>query len=134
MFQHATITQRDRRTTYSFDGPVIEQKDVYDGADIWNERIKVTCSHNKDKKRYEAYVSWCKASSRGNYSVEQFAIFTDPNVLVFAEATARFSENKFNAFCTQVQSECERIAADMYNVSTAAELLRKAQGYSLVKN
>lgn len=134
MFQHATITERDRKMTFSFDGPVIEQKDVYDGADIWNERIKVTCSHNKDKKRYEAYVSWCKASSRGNFSVEQFAIFSDPNVLVSTMPVVRFNENKFNAFCAQVQSECASIAADAYNVSTAAELLRKAQSYSLINN
>ena len=134
MFEHATITERDRRTTYSFNGPVSEEKDVYDGDDVWNERIEVTCSHNKDTKRYEAYVSWCKASSRGNFSVEQFAIFTDPNVLVHTESTGRFSDNKFNAFCAEVQHVCISIAADTYNVSSAAELLRKAQSYSLVNN
>jgi hypothetical protein len=134
MFHTATTTYRDRRTTYSFDGPVIEEKDVYDGEDIWNERIKVSCSHNKDKKRYEAYVSWCKASSRGNFSIEQHAIFTDPNVQLATAPTGRFSENKFEAFCTEVQRVCIDIAGDEYNISTAAELLRKAQGYAAVTN
>lgn len=128
MFTSATTTHRDRRTTFSFDGPVLASTPE-DGTDIWNERIKVTCSHNKNKKRYEAYVSWCKASSRGSYSMEQHAIFTDPNVLVTSEPAARYSENKFEAFCSQVQSECISIAADEYNVSVAAELLRKAQGF-----
>lgn len=134
MFHTATTTYRDRRATYSFDGPVIEEKDVYDGEDIWNERIKVSCSHNKDKKRYEAYVSWCKASSRGNFSIEQHAIFTDPNVLAVIEPTARFSEKAFDAFCARVQRECIDMAADEYNVSSAASLLRQAQGYAAVTN
>jgi hypothetical protein len=133
MFEKATTSVRDRRMTYGFDGPVIETTDIYDGADVWHERIKVTCSHNNKSKRYEAYVSWCKASKRpGGYGVEQFAIFTDPNVLVHAESTGRFSDNKFNAFCAEVQRVCTGIAADEYNVSTAAELLRKAQGFAVV--
>lgn len=131
MFTTATTSHRDRRTTFSFDGPVIEQKDVYDGEDVWNERIKVTCSHDKNKKRYEASVSWCKASSRGNFSIEQHAIFTDPNVLVVTESTARFSEKAFEAFCSRVQRECIEIVNDEYNVSVAAELLRKAQGFAV---
>ena len=129
MFHTATISKRDRRVTYSFDGPVLESTPE-DGADVWNERIKVTCSHNKDKKRYEAYESWCKASSRGNFSIEQHAIFTDPNVQLATAPAARFSENKFEAFCVEVQRVCTGMAGDEYNISVAAELLRKAQGFS----
>lgn len=134
MFHTATTSYRDRRVSYAFNGPVIEQEDIYDGAEVWNERIKVTCSHNKDKKRYEAYVSWCKASTRGDFSIEQHAIFTDPNVLVVVEPAARFSEKTFGAFCERVQRECVEFAADEYNVSVAADLLRKAQGYAAVTN
>ena len=133
MFEKATTSVRDRSVTYGFDGPVIETTDVYDGADVWHERIKVTCTHSQKNKRYEVHVSWCKASKRpGGYGVEQFAIFTDPYLLVCAESTGRFSENKFRAFCVEAQRVCVAIANDEHNVSTVNELLRKARGFAVV--
>lgn len=133
MFQNAKVQERDRKMTFSFDGPAIDMEDA--GPDEkWYERIKVTCTHDADKKRYEAHVSWCKASQRGNFSVEQSAIFVDPYVLLYLEPVARYSANKFSAFCAQVQRECVDTANDADNVSVAAELLRKAQSFGLVRN
>ena len=133
MFQNAKVQERDRKMTFDFDGPSIIMDDA--GPDEkWYERIKVTCAHNADKKRHEAHVSWCKASQRGNFSIEQFAVFVDPYLLITSEPVGRFSANKFNAFCTEVQRLCHELVADEHNVSGVAELLRKAQSFSLVKN
>lgn len=133
MFQHATITIRDRKVTFGFDGPFL-QKEEWDTED-WHERVKVTVTHNADRKRYEAHVSWCKAAQRNGFLIEQVAIFTDPySLLMRSEPVGRYSESKFNAFVVSVQAQCVEIAADELNVSDVAELLRKAQGYSLVKN
>jgi len=128
MFHTATISKRDRKTIYKFDGPVLAQEP--DDIEVWNERVKLVCMHNADNKAYEAHVTWCKAAERNGFQVEQSAIFTDPYVLVSSEYTGRYSANKFEAFCMQVQRECVDIANDEYNISVAAELLRKAQGFS----
>lgn len=118
--------------TLSFDGPAIEDGDQFEN---WHERIKVTCAHNADKKRFEAHVSWCKASQRDGYAVEQVAIFTDPYVLVAQEPVARFSEKKFDEFCAKAMTACEDIIADAGDATTAAQLLRTARGWqSLVRN
>ena len=97
MFENATITERDRKMTFAFDGPAIEDSDQFEN---WHERIKVTCTHNASKKRYEAHVSWCKAAVRDNgFSVEQTAIFSDPYfLLTFSEPVGRFNQNKFSVF------------------------------------
>jgi hypothetical protein len=132
VFEKAKVTNRDRKVIYSFDGPVLESTPE-DGADIWNERIKVTMSHNKDKKRYEAYISWCKASSRGAFSVEQHAIFTDPMVEFATASAARYSENNFGVFCSEVIAMANVIVADPeLATGPAADLLRKAQGFVVV--
>jgi len=133
VFQHAKITYRDRRTTAAFDGPVLESTPE-DGVEVWHERVKVTMSHNKDKKRYEAYISWCKASERNGFQVEQSAIFTDPFVEFATAPAARFSENKFEVFCTEVQAMCNVIVAGDLATGPAADLLRKANSFALVKN
>lgn len=133
MFQHATITHRDRKVTMAFDGPVLPQEK--DDIEVWHERVKVSCSHNADRKRYEAHVSWCKAAQRNGFSIEQVAIFTDPYVLLFhSEPVGRYSDNKFEAFCASVRDMCVTIVNDETDVRDVAELLRKAVSYSLVKN
>jgi hypothetical protein len=117
----------------AFDGPVLAQEP--DDIEVWNERVKVTCSHNADRKRYEAHVSWCKAAQRNGFSIEQVAIFTDPYVLLFhSEPVGRYSDNKFEAFCANVRDLCVTIVNDETDVRDVAELLRKAVSYSLVKN
>jgi len=133
MFQNAKFTYRDRKTTASFDGPALESTPE-DGAEVWHERIKVSFTHNKSKKAYEAHVSWCKAAERDGYGMEQVAIFTDAYVLLATAPAARFSENKFEAFCAEVQGMCEIIASDTLVVGAAADLLRKANSFALVKN
>jgi hypothetical protein len=134
MFQHAKITYRDRKTTAAFDGPVLEATPE-DGAEVWHERVKLTMSHNKDKKRYEAYISWCKAAERNGFQVEQSAIFTDPFVEFATAPAARFSENNFESFCSQVIAMVEAVAAtDDLATGAAADLIRKAKSYLLVKN
>jgi hypothetical protein len=102
--------------------------------EVWHERVKLVCMHNPDNKTYEAHVTWCKAAERNGFQVEQSAIFTDPYVFVCLEYTGRYSANKFEAFCIHAQNECVDIVNDEYNISVAAELLRKAQSYSLVSN
>lgn len=119
--------------TFIFDGPVIENHGEYDSR-VWHERVKVICSHNPRTKQYEADVCWVKASSDRGYSVEQTAIFTDPFFTFFTEPVARFSANKFSSFCASVQAMCVALADDTSNVSGAAELLRKAQSFGLVKS
>lgn len=133
MFQHATITERDRKMTFAFDGPAIEDGDQFEN---WHERIKVTCTHNTRTKRYEAHVSWCKAAERANgFGVEQSAIFTDPYLLfMHSDPVGRFNQNKFNVFCSLVQHECISAVADNHDTRPVVELLRKAQSYALVKN
>lgn len=131
MFQHAITTHRERKVTFSFDGPAIEDNDQFED---WHERISISVTHDSDKKRFEAHVWWCKAAERDGYTMEQHAIFTDPYVLIAQEPVGRFSENKFNAFVSRVQSECVAAVSDEHNVSAAAELLRKAQSFTLVKN
>jgi hypothetical protein len=117
----------------AFDGPVLPQEK--DDIDVWHERVKVSCSHNADRKRYEAHVSWCKAAQRNGFSIEQVAIFTDPYVLLFhSEPVGRYSDNKFEAFCANVRDLCVTIVNDETDVRDVAELLRKAVSYSLVKN
>lgn len=134
MFQHAHPTYKDRKVSFNFDGPFLEKEEWE--TENWHERIKVTVSHDPKKKCYEARVSWCKAAQRGNYSIEQVAIFTDPYVLLMrSEPVGRYNENKFNAFVVAVQEQCNEIVADEFNVSDVADLLRKAQGWhDLVKN
>ena len=129
MFHTATISKRDRKTIYKFDGPVLESTPE-DGEEVWHERVKLVCMHNADNKAYEAHVTWCKASERNGFQIEQSAIFTDPYVFVCLEYTGRYSANKFEAFCMHAQRECIDIVNDEYNISVAAELLRKAQGFS----
>lgn len=133
MFEHATVTERDRKMTFAFDGPALEQQESE--HEEWHHRIKVTCTHNAKKKCYEAHVSWCKAAHRGNFSVEQVAIFTDPYVLLMrSEPVGRYSDSKFSAFCAQVVHQCNEIVADESNTNDVAELLRQAQSFGLVKN
>jgi hypothetical protein len=134
MFQHATITERDRKTIYKFDGPVLESTPE-DGAEVWHERIKLVCMHNSDNKTYEAHVTWCKASERNGFQIEQSAIFTDPYVLFATTPATRYSENKFRAFCSEVIAMANVVVADPeLATGPAADLLRKAQSYSLVNN
>ena len=64
--------------------------------------------------------------------MEQVAIFTDAYVLLATAPAARFSENKFEAFCAEVQAMCEVIASDTLVVGAAADLLRKASSFALV--
>lgn len=133
MFQHATITNVNRKMTLAFDGPMLpnDEHDTYE----WHERIKVTCTHNTTKKRYEAHVSWCKAAERNGYGVEQHAIFTDPYLFIMCSApVGRFNENKFGAFCTEAQDRCMEMVNDANDTSDAANLLRKAVSFALVKN
>jgi hypothetical protein len=130
VFHTATISKRDRKTIYKFDGPVLESTPE-DGEEVWHERVKLVCMHNADNKAYEAHVTWCKASERNGFQIEQSAIFTDPYVFVCLEYTGRYSANKFEAFCMHAQRECIDIVNDEYNISVAAELLRKAQGFSV---
>lgn len=133
MFQHATITERDRKMTFAFDGPMLEKEEHE--IENWHERIKVTCTHNATKKRFEAHVSWCKAAERDGYTMEQSAIFTDPYLLLMAsDPVARFNQNKFNVFCDAVQRECMSAVIDSHDTRPVIELLRKAQSYALVKN
>jgi hypothetical protein len=129
MFHTATISKRDRKTIYKFDGPVLDSTPE-DGEEVWHERVKLVCMHNADNKAYEAHVTWCKAAERNGFQIEQSAIFTDPYVFVCLEYTGRYSANKFEAFCMHAQRECIDIVNDEYNISVAAELLRKAQGFS----
>lgn len=133
MFEHATVTERDRKTTFAFDGPAIEDNDQFEN---WHERIKVTVTHSARNKRYEAHVSWCKAAVRDNgFGVEQTAIFTDPYfLLMFSESVGRFNQNKFNMFCAEVQRECVSAVVNSHDTRPVTELLRKAQSYALVKN
>ena len=132
MFENAKASYRDRKASYHFDGPVVPSSE-HDGVEEWHERIKVTCTHDSKRKAYEAHVSWCKAAQRDGYAMEQSAIFTDPYLKIASAPAARFSENKFSAFCTNVQEMCVAVVADELNVSAAAELLRKAKSYDLVK-
>lgn len=132
MFENAEATYRDRKATYQFDGPAIPSSE-HDGVEEWHERIKITCTHNTKNKVYEAHVSWCKAAQRNGYVMEQSAIFTDPYLKLASEPAARFSENKFNAFCMQVRELCAAVVVDELNVSAAAELLRKAKNYGLAR-
>jgi hypothetical protein len=133
MFQYAHPVYKDRKVSFNFDGPFLEKEEFE--TENWHERIKVTMSHNKDKKRYEAHISWCKAAQRGNFSIEQHAIFTDPRVEFATAPAARYSENKFEAFCSEVIAMANVIVADPeLTTGPAADLLRKAQGWHLVKN
>lgn len=133
MFEKATKVNRDRKVIYQFNGPILEVDVMNDGAEVWNERIKVTMSHNKDKKRYEAYISWCKAAERNGFSIEQSAIFTDPFVEFATAPAARYSENNFEVFCSEVIAMANVIVADPeLATGPAADLLRKAQGFVAV--
>lgn len=132
MFEKATKVYRDRKVTYQFNGPELEPTPE-DGAEVWHERIKVTMSHNKEKKRYEAYISWCKAAERNGFSIEQSAIFTDPYVEFATAPAARYSENNFEVFCSEVIAMANVIVADPeLATGPAADLLRKAQGFVAV--
>jgi hypothetical protein len=129
MFEKATKVYRDRKITYQFNGPVLESTPE-DGAEVWHERVKLTMSHDKDKKMYTAYISWCKAAERNGFQVEQSAIFTDPYVQFATAPAARFSENKFELFCTEVIAMANVVVADPELAQgPAADLLRKAQGF-----
>ena len=132
MFENAIITRRDRKITMAFDGPVLEQEPG--DIEVWNERIKISFTHNKTKKAYEAHVSWCKAAERNGYTMEQSAIFTDPYVLLATAPAARYSDNKFEAFVSEVGKMCDIVVSDDLVIGAAADLLRKAQSFSLVKN
>jgi hypothetical protein len=133
MFENAIATYRDRRVTYAFDGPVLEPE-ACDGVEVWHERVKVSCDHDRDRKAYVARVSWCKAAERNGYTMEQTAIFTDPLVEIFRAPAARFSEKSFDAFCANVQALCVAIEAEPELHGVAGELLRKARSFGLVKN
>lgn len=130
MFEHAKTTHRDRKVTFSFDGPAVE-KEEFETED-WHQRINVTVSHNPKKKCYEAYVRWCKAAERNGYTMEQHAIFTDPLVLLMqSEPVGRYNENKFNAFVAQVQIECNRLVDESVD-TVAGTMLRHAQAWSVL--
>lgn len=130
MFQHAHVIHKDRKVTFNFDGPAVEKEEGE--IEEWHQRIKVTVTHNTKKKCYEAHVSWCKAAQRGNFSMEQHAIFTDPHVfLIQSEPVGRYNENKFNAFVAQVQIECNRLADESID-TVAGTLLRRAQAWRVL--
>jgi len=129
VFHTATISKRDRKTIYKFDGPVLAQEP--DDIEVWHERVKLVCMHNSDNKTYEAHVTWCKAAERNGFQVEQSAIFTDPYVLFATAPAARYSENKFEAFCLEVIAMANVVVADPeLTQGPAADLLRKAQGFA----
>jgi hypothetical protein len=131
VFETATKVYRDRKVIYKFDGPVLESTPE-DGAEVWHERVKLVCMHNPDNKTYEAHVTWCKAAERNGFQVEQSAIFTDPYVLFATAPAARYSENKFEAFCLEVIAMANVVVADPeLATGPAAELLRKAQGFAV---
>ncbi len=71
----ATRTSRDRRVTYSWEGPAIE--DEKDPG--WNECIQLVISHNKDGKCYTATLYKVAIGKRDTYSMIRYEVFADTN-------------------------------------------------------
>ena len=132
MFQNAIKVEKDRRITYIFDGPEVEDQDV--PGEIWNRRVKISVTHMQNSKRFNAGVMRVLYCERDGYAVERSAPFTEDYAIVLSEPVARFSAGRFQAFAMKALQECERIVNDESNVSNAAVILREALAFDLVKN
>lgn len=132
MFEKATRVNGDRRVTLSFDGPIITDDQHLD--DEWRRRIKVTCTHSKDTKRFEATVWRVAVAHRDGYTMERFAFFSGDNATVKTRPVPRYSANALELFVLDVIELCEEIVADESIESLAAVLLREALSFIPVEN
>jgi hypothetical protein len=132
MFSTATRTERDRRVSYAFDGPVIDDPAYKDELEEWHVRYKITFSHNKTSKRFEADVWKAAAATRNGYTMERFEIFSGSSGVIAVQSAARFSQSAFDKFIAYAMEVAIDTANNPDNVSRTAELLREAQSLAAV--
>lgn len=97
----------ERRVTFTWSGPATEE---YAG-NVWGERVKLSVTHNKDRKRFEATVSRCQWSQGDGYVMESHAVFTDPFVTFRTAPCARFSNGQFSGFVAETMAAADILAA-----------------------
>lgn len=124
----ATRTFRDRRVTYSWEGPAIE--DEKDPG--WNECIQLVISHNKDGKCYTATLYKVAIGKRDTYSMIRYEVFGSPQALVLKKHVARYSDNSFSLFESEVLDKCDELVSYGPDVpgGLAGMLLRDALSYT----
>jgi len=127
---NATRTARDRKVTYSWDGPAVEDDKTYEG---YNHRITLEIVHDKDRKCYKATLYKVKARTEGGYTMVAFDVFGSPSPVVLRKPVARFGESSFSLFESEVLDECDRLIAggpDGVPGGLAGLMLDEALGYS----
>lgn len=130
MFKTATRTEGDRRVSYSFDGPVIESEST--DTEVWHVRYKITFSHSKQRKRFEADVWKAAASTRDGYAMERFEMFSGNSAMIATESATRFSQAAFERFIHRSMHVCIGILEDPESEFAAAKFLREIQSLSAV--
>lgn len=122
---HATRTESDRKITWHWDGPAIE--DEKDPG--WHKRIQLIISHDKDYKRYSARLYSVDVRFERGYTMTRFGVFTSASASVMSKPASRFSHNALVLFESEVLAECE-LAVERDSYSAVTGLLREALGYS----
>jgi hypothetical protein len=115
----------ERRVVFTWSGPATEE---YAG-NVWGERVKLSITHNKDRKRFEATVSRCQWSQGDGYVMERHAVFVDAFVTFHTAPCARYSAGRFSEFVAETKTKAEMYAAPAVVVDgsvKARELFRKA--------
>lgn len=107
IFDAAKRGNGERRVTFTWSGAATEE---YAG-NLWGERVKLSITHNKDRKRFEATVSRCQWSQGEGYVMESHAIFTDAFVTFHTVPCARYSSGQFSEFVAEVRTLAEGYAA-----------------------
>lgn len=124
--KNATRIARDRKVTYSWDGPAIE--DAKDPG--WNTRIDLVIEHNKNVKCYTATVYKLAARIDRGYTMTMFNVFGSPSALIMKKPAGRFSENGLAIFESEVLNECDRLTAGPGFGGLAGLLMSEADGWA----
>jgi len=125
--KNATRIARERKVTYSWDGPAIE--DAKDPG--WNTRIDLVIEHDKNAKCYTAtvYKLAARRDPRG-YTTTMFSVFGSPAARFMKKPAGRFSENGLVLFESEVLNECDRLTAGPGFGGLAGLLLCEADGWA----
>ncbi len=123
IFDKAKRSDKERRVVFTWSGPATED---YAGG-VWGERVKLSITHDKDRKRFEATVSRCRWSEGDGYVSEMHEMWVDPRVTFHTAPCARFSIGRFSEFVAETMTAADGYAAGvLVGHDTATALFRDA--------
>lgn len=129
MFHNAIRTERDRKISYQFMGPVADVDDAAEG-EVWHDAIEIVFTHNKQEKHYTADVYRIQVGKRDGYSMKRFAMMQGDSARICSQPAARFSDSSFAKFCIDAMNTAHSLVSAGDSSSRATSLVCYANSYA----